>query len=888
MQVFLVDGQSYIYRAFYAVKELATSKGFPTNAIFGFINMLQRIRDGYAPSHLAVIFDAKGKNFRHDLYPNYKVRRLAMPETMRPQIPRIKDVVRAYHIPVIEREGYEADDIIATLAARWEQEGADVVIVSGDKDLMQLVSERVTMLDTMKDERIGVEQVKSKFGVEPARVVDVQGLMGDPTDDIPGVPGVGEKTAIKLMNEWQNLEDLLAHVDEIPGKLGDKIRDNIELARVSKQLATLRRDVPVEIELTDLERREPDRAQLKALFTEFEFRRLLADLEAPWDDPPEEPAAVGEYETVHSPSQLKHVVKAIQGAKTFCFDTETTSLDTLEAELVGVSLAIEDGKAWYLPVGHRSEDAVPQLALKEVVTALHTLLEDPSLSMLGQNVKYDIMVLDKYGLWPRNLAGDTMLASYLLNPSRRHNLTDLAREHLQYRMLEYDTVTEGGKKNFAEVSVADATRYSGEDADITLRLAHLLFPQVQAEGMGQLFTEVEVPLAAVLARMELTGIRIDLDLLAVLSQEFGQRRQELEKEIYELAGETFNIGSPQQLQTILFEKLGLPRGKKTKTGSSTDSSVLEALAEKYPLPAKILDYRGFSKLQNTYVDTLPKLIHAKTGRIHTSFNQTVTATGRLSSSNPNLQNIPVRSEEGRRIRAAFVPEPGYVMLSADYSQIELRLLAHLSQDPVLIESFQKGQDVHARTASELFATPLHAVSNDQRREAKTINFGIIYGMGAQRLARSLSIPFKTAQDYITQYFARYAGIKTYMDSVLVEARTRGYVTTLLGRRRYVPDLQSKNMQLAAAAERMAVNTPIQGTAADLIKMAMVAIDKRLTQDRVPARMLLQVHDELLFEVQGDNVEQVKQCVRELMESVMPLRVPLKVDIGTGLNWAEAH
>ncbi len=888
MEVFLIDGQSYIYRAFYAVKELSTSKGFPTNAIFGFVNMLQRIRDGYTPSHLAVIFDAKGKNFRHELYPKYKARRLAMPEAMRPQIPRIKEVVRAYHIPVIEREGYEADDIIATLATRWEQEGADVVIVSGDKDLMQLVSPRVMMLDTTKDERIGVEQVRNKFGVEPVYVVDVQGLMGDPTDDIPGVPGIGEKTAIKLMHEWRTLENLLAHVAEIPGKLGDKIRENAELARVSKQLATLRRDVPVEVQLADLEKREPDRVQLKALFTEFEFRRLLADLEAPWEDPPEEPAVVGEYETVRTPSQLKHVLATIRKAQTFCLDTETTSLDALTAELVGVSLAIEDGKAWYIPVGHRAEDAEPQLTLGEVVAALRTLLEDPTLAMIGQNTKYDIMVLDKYGLWPRHVAGDTMLASYLLNPSRRHNLNDLAREHLQYRMLEYDTVTEGGKKNFAEVSVAEATRYSGEDADITLRLAHTLFPQVRAEGMEQLFTEVEAPLATVLARMELTGIRIDQDLLAVLSKEFGQHRKELEKEIYELAGETFNIGSPQQLQSILFEKLGLPRGKKTKTGSSTDSSVLEALAEKYPLPAKILAYRGFTKLQNTYVDALPKLLHAKTGRIHTSFNQTVTATGRLSSSNPNLQNIPIRSEEGRRIRAAFVPEPGYVMLSADYSQIELRLLAHLSQDPVLIESFQKGQDVHARTASELFAVPLGTVSSDQRREAKTINFGIIYGMGAQRLARSLGIPFKTAQDYIAQYFDRYAGIKSYMDGVLVEARARGYVTTLFGRRRYVADLQSKNLQLAAAAERVAVNTPIQGTAADLIKMAMVEIDKRLGQVQAPARMLLQVHDELLFEAPESQIEHVKQLVRECMENVISLRVPLKVDVGTGLNWAEAH
>lgn len=890
-QIFLVDGQSYIYRAFYAVRELTTSQGFPTNAIFGFVNMLQRIREGYAPSHLAVIFDAKGKNFRHDLYPDYKAKRLATPETMRPQIPRIKEVVRAYRIPTIELTGYEADDIIATLATRWEKEGADVVIVSGDKDLMQVVSDRITMLDTTKDERIGIAQVQAKFGVEPTRVIDVQGLMGDPTDGIPGVPGVGEKTAIKLISEWHDLENVLAHASDIPGKVGEKIREHAELARVSKVLATLRQDVPIAVQLDDLAAQEPDTARLKELFREFEFRRLLAEIDSPWDDPAatvEAPAQAGEYETVRTPQQLERVMKAIRKAKTFCLDTETTSLDPLVAELVGVSLAVEEGKAWYIPVGHQTEDAAPQLSRDQVLTALRTLLEDQTLSLLGQNVKYDIMVLEKYGLWPRNLTGDTMLASYLLDPSKPHNLNALAWQHLQYHMQTYEAVTEKGKKNFAEVSVAEAARYSGEDADMTLRLAHRLFPQVHEEGMGQLFTEVEVPLAAVLARMELTGICIDQNLLAELSKEFGQKRQVLEKEVYELAGEEFNIASPHQLQTILFDKLGLPRGKKTKTGSSTDSSVLEALAEKYPLPAKILDYRGFTKLQNTYVDALPKLIHAKTGRLHTSFNQTVTATGRLSSSNPNLQNIPVRSEEGRRIRAAFVPEPGYVLLSADYSQIELRLLAHLSQDPLLTESFQKGQDVHTRTASELFQIPIDAVSADQRREAKTINFGIIYGMGAQRLARSLGIPFKTAQDYIAQYFARYARIKAYMDGVLVEGRAKEYVTTLLGRRRYFRELQSKNAQIAAAAERMAVNTPIQGTAADLIKMAMVAIDKRLTQERLPARMLLQVHDELLFEVQEKKVEQVKQLVREQMESVMPLRVPLKVDLGVGANWAEAH
>lgn len=890
MQVFLVDGQSYIYRAFYAVRELSTSTGFPTNAIFGFVNMLQRIREEFTPTHLAVIFDAKGKTFRNDLYAAYKARRLAMPEALRPQIPRIKDVVRAYRIPALELEGYEADDIIATLAKRWEKQGANVVIVSGDKDLMQLVSAHVTMLDTMKGEHIGIEQVRAKFGVEPARVIEVQGLMGDATDDIPGIPGIGEKTAIKLISEWHDLDNLLAHVSEISGKVGEKIRANAELARVSKALATLRCDVPLAVDLADLACQEPDQERLRVLFSEFEFRRLLAEIDSARGTPAVAPANVAAdgYETVRTQPQLDQVLRAIREAKTFCLDTETTALDPLMAELVGVSLALEEGHAWYIPVGHRSADAAPHLSRAQVLAAVRTLVEDSALSLIGQNTKYDIMVLSQYGLWPRNLAGDTMLASYLLNPNKRHNLNDLAWEHLQHRMVTYEVVTGNGKKNFAEVTVAEATRYSGEDADLTLRLAHRLFPRIQEEGMGPLFADVEVPLVLVLARMELAGIRIDQELLAALSVEFGRQRQELETEIYALAGEEFNLASPQQLQTVLFDKLGLPRGKKTKTGSSTDSSVLEALAERFPLPAKILAYRGFTKLQNTYVDALPKLIHPKTGRVHTSFNQAVTATGRLSSSNPNLQNIPVRSEEGRRIRAAFVPEPGQVLLSADYSQIELRLLAHLSQDPVLIESFQQGQDVHARTAAELFQVPVEAVSADQRRQAKTINFGIIYGMGALRLARSLDIPVKTAQAYITQYFARYGAIKSYMDGILVEARARGYVTTLQGRRRYVPDLQSKNTQLAAAAERMAVNMPIQGTAADLIKMAMVAIDRRLMQEGLQTRMLLQVHDELLFEVPEQEIERVQKLVQKIMEGVMSLRVPLRVDLGTGANWAEAH
>jgi DNA polymerase-1 len=890
LRIFLVDGQAYIYRAFYAVRELQTSQGFPTNAIFGFVNMLQRLLQDQQPQYLAVVFDAKGKTFRNDLYTAYKANRSAMPETLRPQIPRIKEVVRAFRIPVIELEGYEADDIIATLADRWAKQGAEVVIVSGDKDLMQIVSEQVTMLDTLKGEYVDIAGVQAKFGVEPARVVDVQGLMGDATDNIPGIPGVGEKTAIKLISEWHDLENLLNHADEISGKLGEKIRAHANLARVSKTLATLHRDVPIHIELSDLAIEEPDKQQLTALFQEFEFRRLLAEMNSPWDSPAADPppAETGQYETVRTAQQLDQVLRAIRKAHTYCLDAETTSLNPLDAELVGVSLAVEEGKAWYIPVGHRSDDALPQVPLAQVLAAVRALLEDSTLSLVGQNTKYDAMVLAQYQLWPYNFTGDTMLASYLLDPNKRHNLNDLAWEHLQYRMLTYEAVTDGGKKNFADVSVADATRYSGEDADMTLRLAHKLFPRVQEEGMGALFTDIEVPLALVLAKMELAGIRIDVQFLASLSSEFGERRRQLEKEVYALAGEEFNLASPKQLQAVLFDKLGLPRGKKTATGSSTDSSVLEALAEQYPLPAKILEYRGFAKLQSTYVDALPKLLHAKTRRVHTSFNQTVTATGRLSSSNPNLQNIPIRSEEGRRIREAFIPAPGQVLLSADYSQIELRLLAHLSQDPVLMESFQKEQDVHARTASELFQVPVAAVSADQRRQAKTINFGIIYGMGALRLARSLGIPTRTAQTYISQYFARYQRIKSYMDGVLVEARARGYVTTLLGRRRYVPDLHSKNPQMASAAERAAINTPIQGTAADLIKMAMVAIDRRLEQERLRTRMLLQVHDELLFEVPEQEVERVKKLVCEVMEGVMLLRVPLRVDIGTGKNWAEAH
>lgn len=891
--VFLIDGQSYIYRAFYAVRGLTNSEGLPTNAIFGVVNMLHRIRDEHAPSHLGMVLDAPGKNFRHTAYPEYKANRASMPEELRAQIPHIKAVVGAYRIPILELAGYEADDIIATLATRWERAGAEVVIVSGDKDLMQVVSDRVTMLDTMQDKRIGPAEVHAKFGVEPGRVVEVQALMGDPTDNIPGVPGVGEKTAIKLIAEWNDLDSVLENGAAIKGKLGERVREHADLARLSKTLATLDRDVPLSVSVDDLAVTEPDRSRLRELFGTFEFRRLLDALDAegaPSGTSEEEASAAapaGRYETVRTPAQLAAVVQAVRAAGTFCLDTETTALEAIDAELVGVALAVEEERAWYVPVAHAADDA-PQLDRETVLEAIRDLLADDSLTLVGQNLKYDLTVLANYGVRSANRLADTMLASYLLNPAQRHNLDALAQEHLGYAMLSYSTVTDDAEKNFADVAVADATRYAGEDADITLRLAHRLLPRLENEGMAALFSEVETPLIPVLVEMERTGIRVDPAVLAGLSDEFGGKLHRLEEEIHALAGESFNIASPKQLQHILFDKLELPPVKKTKTGPSTDQSVLERLTDKHPLPEKILAYRGFAKLRSTYVDALSKLIRADTGRVHTSFNQSVAATGRLSSTNPNLQNIPIRTEEGRRIRTAFVPAPGRTLLSADYSQIELRLLAHISRDPVLTEAFRTGQDVHARTAAEIFDTDMGAVTSEQRREAKTINFGIIYGMGAQRLARTLRIPFKTAQEYIAQYFARYQGIKTYMDEVVASAREYGYVTTLRGRRRYVPDLHSKSSQLLSAAERVAINTPIQGTAADIIKLAMLAIAARLRTSGLRARMLLQVHDELLFEVPEDETDRVGALVRESMEQVMPIGVPLRVDVGSGHNWAEAH
>ena len=891
--VFLIDGQSYIYRAFYAVRGLTNSEGLPTNAIFGVVNMLHRIRDEHAPSHLGMVLDAPGKNFRHTAYPEYKANRASMPEELRAQIPHIKAVVGAYRIPILELAGYEADDIIATLATRWERAGAEVVIVSGDKDLMQVVSDRVTMLDTMQDKRIGHAEVHAKFGVEPGRVVEVQALMGDPTDNIPGVPGVGEKTAIKLIAEWNDLDSVLENGAAIKGKLGERVREHADLARLSKTLATLDRDVPLSVSVDDLAVTEPDRSRLRELFGTFEFRRLLDALDtegAPSGTSEEEASAAapaGRYETVRTPAQLAAVVQAVRAAGTFCLDTETTALEAIDAELVGVALAVEEERAWYVPVAHAADDA-PQLDRETVLEAIRDLLADDSLTLVGQNLKYDLTVLANYGVRSANRLADTMLASYLLNPAQRHNLDALAQEHLGYAMLSYSTVTDDAEKNFADVAVADATRYAGEDADITLRLAHRLLPRLENEGMAALFSEVETPLIPVLVEMERTGIRVDPAVLAGLSDEFGGKLHRLEEEIHALAGESFNIASPKQLQHILFDKLELPPVKKTKTGPSTDQSVLERLADKHPLPEKILAYRGFAKLRSTYVDALSKLIRADTRRVHTSFNQSVAATGRLSSTNPNLQNIPIRTEEGRRIRTAFVPALGWTLLSADYSQIELRLLAHISRDPVLTEAFRTGQDVHARTAAEIFDTDMDAVTSEQRREAKTINFGIIYGMGAQRLARTLRIPFKTAQEYIAQYFARYQGIKTYMDEVVASAREYGYVTTLRGRRRYVPDLHSKSSQLLSAAERVAINTPIQGTAADIIKLAMLAIAARLRTSGLRARMLLQVHDELLFEVPEDETDRVGALVRESMEQVMPIEVPLRVDVGSGHNWAEAH
>jgi len=885
-KLFLIDGSSYLFRAFYAIGHLSNSKGLPTNATYGFIQMLLKVLKDHRPDYLAVIFDSKAPTFRSEVYKEYKANRPAMPELLAPQIPYIKKVIEGYRIALLEMDGYEADDLIGTVAKRLESE-VDVVVITGDKDILQLVSDRIQVYDTMKEKRFGVEEVIQRFGVSPEQVVEVMGLSGDAVDNIPGVPGIGEKTAIQLIKTYGSIENLLAHVEEIPQK---KLKENLgthgDLARLSRQLATIHTDVPVHSQLKDFSLSPPDLKSLKEIFKELEFNKLLKELFSGEASLP----AGRDYRLITDRNELLALLEHLRKATAFSIDLETTSPYPMWADLVGVSLSYAPHQAFYIPLGHQG-GTTQQLPLSWALEQLKPVLEDKEVKKVGQNIKYEWIVLKQHGIHLRGIEGDTMVASYLLNPTKHnHNLSEIAQEYLDRSVTDFKEVVGSGMKavTFDQIELAKARDYSCEDADVTLQLSHLLLPKLKEEGFKDLFDRVEMPLVTVLAKMEMNGVKIDLDLLQEYSKEIETQLQQKTERIYGLAGEVFNINSSQQLGKILFDKLKLPVIKKTKTGASTDVEVLTKLSLQHELPFEILGYRNLSKLKSTYVDALPKLIHPKTGRVHTSYNQTVTATGRLSSSDPNLQNIPVRAEEGNRIRQAFIPEKRWSLVSADYSQIELRILAHLSQDETLIKAFQNDEDVHARTASEIFSVPMEKVTPSMRREAKVINFGIIYGMSGYGLSQQLGTDPKIAQAYIDEYFKKYTGVQTYIEKSLEETRQRGYAMTLLHRRRYLPDIHSPTVAIRQATERMAVNTPLQGTAADIIKVAMIRIQSQIEELGLSAKMIMQVHDELVFEAPEEELQKAIPMIRDEMESVMDLSVPLKVSIHSGKNWAEVH
>ena len=889
--VYLVDGSSYVYRAFFAIRQqLSTSRGLPTKAVFGFKNMLQKLIRDEKPQYLGVAFDERGPTFRHVVDPSYKAHRPSMPDDLAVQLPYIHRLVEALDIPKLSLAGYEADDILGTLARRFEAEEYAVVLVTGDKDLCQLVTDHITILDTMKDQRIGVAEVRERFGVGPEGVIDVLGLMGDSSDNIPGVPGVGEKTARELMAEFGSIEALLARLEEVKRpKLRENLRQHADMARQSRHLATIDLQTPITVTLQELTMGAPRLEELRALYEELEFR---ADLQALSSAPGVSPPPVEKhYRSITTLEELEVEIAALRQAGSFAVDTETTSQDPMRAELVGLSLAHKPHEAVYIPLRHSYLGVPAQLDATLVLERLRPLLEDPAVPKYGQNIKYDYIVLQRQGITMRGLDFDTMVAGYLLNPSRRmNNLEALAREYLNYTPISYEDVAGKGARQvtFDQVDIARATTYSAEDADVALLLTQALLPRLVEHQLEHLFHDVEMPLVEVLADLEMRGVIVDAAYLRQMAQQLQAQMETLLQEIFTLVGEEFNINSPPQLQHILFDVLKLPTGKKTKTGYSTDVSVLENLALEHDLPRLILDYRHLAKMKSTYVDALPQMIHPQTGRIHTSFNQTITETGRLSSSNPNLQNIPIRSELGREMRRAFVAAPGHVLVSADYSQIELRLLAHMSGDPVLIDAFRSGQDIHARTAMEVFGVEGSVVDSDMRRMAKTVNFGILYGLSAFGLAQRLHISNEAARTYIDGYFARYPRVKECLDGILVSARQQGYVTTLLQRRRYLPDITNANRTIREAAERTAINMPFQGSAADLIKLAMVHLHHQIMTEHLPCHMLLQIHDELLFEVPENAVEEMLPRITETMENVWHLDVPLTVEVGQGHTWAEAH
>lgn len=890
MKVLLLDGNSFCYRAFYAVAHLTNSKGEPTNAVYGFVTMLEKIIKETKPGGICVAFDVKGPTFRHEKYADYKAHRKPMPDELVTQMPLIKEVVRGFNIPLYEKQGYEADDIIATLAKKLEKKGHEPIIVTGDKDALQLVNKKIKVLNPQKENFIYDEAaVKARFGVGPSQVVEIMALMGDASDNIPGVPGIGDKTASKLIIEYGSLENVLKNISKIKGeKLQSNLKEFEEQARLSKELATIDDNAPIDLDLEEIHLKDPDYEKLSALYKKLEFKSLLKTI--PDQQPKNSDDSELSYELIKDEKSFEALKAKLAKKKEWAFDFETTSTDPLLAKPVGISFSFQAKEAYY--VAFRVEEGLftadTALSAKKCLESLKKLFEDESIKKIGHNIKYEMLILKNFGIELKNVHFDTMVASYCLNPAKpNHNMDDVALAELDIRITSIKELIGSGKKQItmAEADLEKVYRYGCQDSDITFRLYQVLDKKIEESKMKKLFQEIEMPLISVLAEMEWAGIAIDKKLLKQYSKDMEKELEELTKDIHRQAGKEFNINSPLQLQEILFEKLALPVVKKTKTGASTDVEVLTELSEIHPLPKTILRFRELSKLKSTYVDALPELVNPRTGRVHTSFNQTVTATGRLSSSDPNVQNIPIRSEEGRKIRRAFIAgDELSCLVSADYSQIELRVLAHLSEDKNLTKAFKDGVDVHRYTASLIFNVALKDVTESMRASAKTVNFGVLYGMGPFSLAKSLSITNEAAKDFIKAYFERYSSVKKYLDSTIEEARKNGYVETYFKRRRYIPEIASRDMRLRSFAERTAINAPIQGTASDIIKIAMNNIQQKI--EKFDAKMLLQVHDELLFEVETKKLEPLLRMICKEMEGAVEFEVPLDVSVKSGPNWLD--
>jgi len=913
--LYLVDGSSYLYRAFHALPPFSNSRGQPTNAVFGVVNMLQKFLRDTHPTHIAVVFDAPGRTFRDDLFEAYKAHRPPMPDELRSQVAPVLAAVEGLGLPLLRIEGVEADDVIGTLARRAADAGMRVIISTGDKDMAQLVDDRITLINTMTGSALDRAGVRTKFDVDPGQIIDYLALIGDSSDNIPGVPKVGPKTAAKWLAKYGSADAIVAHAADIEGKVGESLREHLAQLDLSRQLATIRCDLKLPLTPAELRLRPADTTQLSALYRDLEFRGLLRELGGDVDQPsaapaltdePRENAAVADdpevtavlgaprqYETVLDTASFETWLERLRSAPYFSFDTETTSLDYITAEIVGVSFATAPGCAAYVPIGHRYPGAPDQLPAAVVLGQLQPLIEDPNRIKILQHGKFDRHILANAGLRLEGVRYDTMLESYVLDSvATRHDMDSLAQHYLGVKTITYDEVAGKGAKQigFEQVPIETAGPYAAEDADITLRLHEVLIRRLSREPrLLALYETLELPVASVLARMERTGVLVDPAFLRALGNEFGRRLTELEREAHTLAGGPFNLDSPKQLQQVLFERLAIPVVRKTPTGQpSTAEDVLEELSATHPLPKLILEYRGLAKLRGTYTEALAAQVHPKTGRIHTSYHQAVAATGRLSSSDPNLQNIPIRTPEGRRIRQAFIAPPGCVIMAADYSQIELRIMAHLSGDPGLLRAFAEGRDVHEATAAEMFGVEPAAVTGEQRRAAKAINFGLMYGMSAFGLAARLDVGRADAQQYIDRYFDRYPGVRRYMDETRAQARAQGYVETVEGRRLYLPDIRSRNKQSQQYAERAAINAPMQGTAADIIKRAMIAVDHWIQTSAAPATLVMQVHDELVLEVREEAVAAVRTEVTALMMGAAQLRVPLEVGVGVGRNWDEAH